>query len=74
MPQVPPQSPWRIPLVREIGIILLVKLAILLTIKAVWFSEPTVPVNGSELVSERLLGTPQTSPALPVSRNEEKPR
>lgn len=71
MPQVPPQSPWRIPLVREVGIILVVKLAILLTIKAVWFSEPTVPVNGSERVSERLLG-----PAQPqsLSLSEEKPR
>ena len=71
MPQVPPQSPWRIPLVREIGIILLIKLAILLTIKAVWFSEPTLPANGAARVSERLLG-----PAHPqsVSLNEEKPR
>ncbi|MCY1450401.1 hypothetical protein D9M71_672040 [compost metagenome] len=74
MPQVPPQSPWRIPLVREIGIILLVKLAILLTIKAVWFTEPIVPANGTERVSERLLGTPQTSPASPASLNEEEPR
>ena len=71
MPQVPPQSPWRIPLVREIGVILLVKLAILLTIKAVWFTEPTVPENGTARVSERLLGTSQTSPA---SLNEEEPR
>lgn len=74
MPQANPPSPWRIPLVREIGIILLVKLAILLSIKAVWFTEPIVPVNGSERVSERLLGTPQTSPASPASLNEEEPR
>lgn len=71
MPQVPPQSPWRIPLVREIGVILLLKLVILLGIKAVWFSEPTVPANGSERVSERLLGTPRPSPA---SLREEAPR
>ena len=32
MPQANPPSPWRIPLVREIGIILLIKLATLLTI------------------------------------------
>ena len=61
MSHTPPQSPWRIPLVREIGIILLIKLAILLTIKAVWFTEPTVPVNGSERISERLFG-PATQP------------
>jgi len=67
----PCSSPWRIPLVREIGIVLLVKLAILLTIKNIWFTEPTVPVNGSKRVSERLLGTSQPNPA---SHNEEKPR
>lgn len=61
MPQANLQSPWRIPLVREISIILLVKLAILLTIKSVWFTEPVVPENGTERVSERLLGTQQTS-------------
>ena len=71
MPQANPPSPWRIPLVREIAVILLIKLAILLTIKAVWFTEPTVPENGSERVSERLLGTPKPSPA---ALNEEKPR
>src|SRR5690606_40115553 len=43
MSQHSPQSPWRTRLVREIGIILLIKLFILLTIKTVWFTEPTVP-------------------------------
>lgn len=71
MPQANPPSPWRIPLVREIGIILLIKLATLLTIKAVWFTEPIVPVNGSERVSERLLGPAQPQP---LSLNEENPR
>ncbi|WP_027591307.1 cytochrome oxidase putative small subunit CydP [Pseudomonas sp. RL] len=61
MSQPTPQSPWQTRLVREIGIILLIKLAILLTLKAVWFTEPTVPVNGSERVSERLFG-PATQP------------
>ncbi|WP_455231368.1 cytochrome oxidase putative small subunit CydP [Geopseudomonas aromaticivorans] len=71
MPQATPPSPWRIPLVREIAVILLIKLAILLTIKAVWFTEPTVPENGSQRVSERLLGPAQPQP-LPL--NEEEPR
>ncbi|MOA11697.1 hypothetical protein D3C78_1316520 [compost metagenome] len=71
MPQANPPSPWRIPLVREIGIILLIKLAILMTIKVIWFSEPTVPENGSERVGAHLLGTP---PQQPLSLNEEKPR
>lgn len=75
MSQIPPQSPWRIPLVREIGLILAIKLAILLTIKAVWFTEPIVPENGSARVSERLLGTQGIAPASPASLNhEEEPR
>ncbi|HLV18242.1 MAG TPA: hypothetical protein VKY70_12340 [Pseudomonas sp.] len=61
MSQHSPQSPWRTRLVREIGIILLIKLFILLTIKTVWFTEPTVPVNGSERVGEHLFG-PATQP------------
>ena len=71
MPQATPPSPWRIPLVREIVVILLIKLAILLTIKAVWFTEPTVPENGSQRVSERLLGPAQPQP---LPHNEEEPR
>jgi hypothetical protein len=65
MPQANLPSPWRIPLVREIGIILIVKLAILLTIKMVWFTEPIVPDNGSEQVSEHLLAPSQPLPHHP---------
>lgn len=71
MSQPDSPSPWRIPLVREIGLILLVKLVVLLTIKHIWFTAPTVPDNGTVRVSERLLGTPPTTPA---SLNEEEPR
>ena len=56
----PSSSPWRIPLVREIAVIALIKLAVLLAIKALWFPSPTLPVDGSERVSQHLLtDTPQ---------------
>lgn len=56
-------SPWKIPLIRELAIILLIKLALLLTIKAIWFDQPTVPEDGSRITSRHLLGDSQTSPA-----------
>lgn len=44
-------------LVKELAIILLVKLVVLLTIKHFWFTAPTVPENGTQHVIERLLHT-----------------
>lgn len=55
-------SPWKVPLVRELAIILLIKLALLLTIKAIWFDQPTVPDDGSRITSRHLLGDPQPRP------------
>jgi len=74
MPQIPPQSPWRVPLVRDLGIVLLLKLVLLLAIKAVWFSEPTLPENGGARVGEHLLGAPRASLQSPAALNEEEPR
>lgn len=69
-----PSSPWRLPLVREIAVILVIKLAVLLAIRAIWFDQPTLPENGSERVGARLLGTPGTpSPPLRAPA-EEAPR
>lgn len=65
-------SPWRIPLVRELSIILAIKLAILIGIKIMWFNEPVVPENGSERVSERLLGNPEL-PSQTLRVNDEEP-
>lgn len=48
-------SIWRIALVREITAILLIKLVLLLTIKAIWFDAPTVPVDGLNRVANHLL-------------------
>lgn len=71
MPERAPTSPWRIPLVREIAVILLIKLALLLGIKAIWFNEPTVPLDGQQRVETHLLGKPATPPSVTT---EEKPR
>jgi len=67
-----PKSPWRIALVREIGVILLIKLVILFSIKAIWFTEPTVPENGTERIASHLFG-PLAPPPSPLP-TEEKPR
>ncbi|WP_275626871.1 cytochrome oxidase putative small subunit CydP [Pseudomonas sp. 273] len=45
-------------LVRELAAIVLIKLALLLAIKAIWFDHPTLPVEGQRQVSAHLLGTP----------------
>ena len=66
-----PPSPWRIALVREIAVILLIKLALLLAIKAIWFNAPTVPVDAQQSVASHLLGEPATPPSIPT---EEQPR
>ena len=69
--QAPPKSPWRIPLVRELAAILLIKLVLLLVIKHIWFDAPTVPLDGTAQVAAHLL-----SPAapLPLPAIEETPR
>lgn len=67
-----PKSPWRIPLVREIGVILLIKLVILFSIKAIWFTAPTVPENGTERLASHLFATP-APPTSPLA-TEEQPR
>ncbi|RKG33964.1 cytochrome oxidase putative small subunit CydP [Acinetobacter tianfuensis] len=43
---------------REIAIILIIKIAILLTIKHIWFDAPTIPKNFDSQVAERIAGSP----------------
>ena len=45
-------------LVREITIILIIKIALLLTIKHTWFDAPTIPKNFDSQVAERIAGSP----------------
>lgn len=69
--QVPPKSPWRIPLVRELAAILLLKLVLLLVIKHIWFDAPTVPPDGTAQVAAHLLRPAATQPSPAI---EETPR
>ena len=71
MSKAAPRSPWRLPLVREVTAILLIKLALLLGIKAIWFDQPTLPENGTERLDSHLFSRPAT-PSSPLA--EETPR
>ena len=71
MPGSDSKSPWRIPLVREISAILVIKLIILFSIKAIWFTEPIVPVNGAQRFDAHLFQNASTHSPLAT---EEKPR
>lgn len=44
-------------LVKELAIILVIKVIVLMGVKAIWFDAPTVPQNGTERVEQRLLGS-----------------
>ena len=44
-------------LIKEIAVILVIKLAVLLVIKAVWFDKPTIPKNYTPEVQQHLLGS-----------------
>ncbi|HYQ38558.1 MAG TPA: hypothetical protein VER09_06430 [Pseudomonas sp.] len=71
MSSPPRSSPWRIPLVRELAVVLLLKLALLLAIKAIWFDTPSEPADAEARVGAHLLGSAQPT-SLPS--NEESPR
>lgn len=45
-------------LIREITIILIIKIVLLLIIKNIWFDAPTIPPNFDNQVAERIAGTP----------------
>ena len=45
-------------LVREIAIILIIKVALLMTIKHIWFDAPTIPKDFDNQVAERIAGSP----------------
>lgn len=43
-------------LIREITIILIIKVVLLLTIKHIWFDAPTIPKNFDNQVAEHIAG------------------
>lgn len=45
-------------LIREITIILIIKIVLLLIIKNIWFDAPTIPQNFDNQVAERIAGNP----------------
>lgn len=45
-------------LVKEIAIILIIKIALLMTIKHIWFDAPTIPKDFDNQVAERIAGSP----------------
>ena len=45
-------------LVREIAIILIIKIVLLMTIKHIWFDAPTIPKDFDNQVAERIAGSP----------------
>lgn len=45
-------------LVREITIIVIIKIVLLLTIKHIWFDAPTIPKNFDNQVAEHIAGSP----------------
>lgn len=45
-------------LVREIAVILIIKIALLMTIKLIWFDAPTIPKDFDNQVAERIAGSP----------------
>ena len=45
-------------LVKEITIILIIKIVLLMTIKHIWFDAPTIPKNFDNQVAERIAGNP----------------
>ena len=45
-------------LVKEITILLILKIVLLMTIKHIWFDAPTIPKNFDNQVAERIAGSP----------------
>ncbi|MCD8523001.1 MAG: hypothetical protein LRY66_00835 [Saccharospirillaceae bacterium] len=47
------KSVFSIPLVRELTVVLLIKLMLVFTIKVIWFSEPVDMTNPQDAVSQQ---------------------
>jgi hypothetical protein len=65
-----PASLWRIPLAREIAVILLIKLILLFAIKIIWFDAATTPKNGVQRMDQQFFGASarRTSPLSPSAQ------
>lgn len=56
------KSVFSIPLVRELTVVLLIKLMLVFTIKVIWFSEPVDMTNPQDAVSQQF-GLSTTTPS-----------
>lgn len=52
-------------LIKEIAVILVIKIIILMVIKSIWFNSPTTPTNFDNQVAERIAGS---SPLIKETR------
>jgi hypothetical protein len=68
-----PRSPWRIPLVRDMALVLLLKFALLFLIKIIWFDAPTAPVDGTQRMDQQFFGSASALPAHPLSSSVPEP-
>lgn len=68
-----PRSPWRIPLVRDMALVLLLKLALLFLIKIIWFDAPTAPVEGTQRMDQQFFGTAFARPSHSLSSSVPEP-
>ena len=48
-------------LIREITIILIIKVVLLMVIKHIWFDAPTIPKDFNNQVAERITGNPSNT-------------
>ena len=66
------QSIFRIPLVREITLVLVIKLALVLLIKWSFFADPVVLDDGSDVISQHFgMDAVSESPPLPLRREND---
>ena len=48
-------------LIREITIILIIKVVLLMVVKHIWFDAPTIPKDFNNQVAERITGNPSNT-------------
>ena len=48
-------------LIREITIILIIKVVLLMVVKHIWFDAPTIPKDFNNQVAERIAGNPSNT-------------
>lgn len=68
----PEQSMFKIPLVREITLVLVIKLAVVFLIKWSFFSDPVDMENGPDVMTQHLgVDFVSESPLLPLRREND---